>query len=57
MTPWNKYETVAETTSKKWVRCQDCDKWKRTENVRVIDNLNLCKKCFKKSEQSVLEEL
>ena len=53
---WNEAETVAEKTGKMWCRCQDCDKWKRAENVRVIDNLNLCKKCFKKSLESGKDE-
>jgi len=45
---WEKAQKLSDTTEKKWARCQDCDKWKKTTNIRIIDNLNLCKSCFKK---------
>jgi len=52
MTNWNEHETVAESKGRKWARCQDCDKWKRAGNVRIVGNLMLCKKCWKKSRGS-----
>ena len=48
MNDWEKAQKLSDTTSKKWARCSDCDKWKKTTNIRIIDNMNLCKRCFKK---------
>ena len=45
---WEKAQKLSETSEKKWARCSDCDKWKKTTNIRIIDNMNLCKRCFKK---------
>ncbi len=56
MKPWHEYPTVAETTDLKWTRCQDCDKYKKADKVRVTGNLSLCKKCFGKIGNSTLEE-
>jgi len=44
---WETSKKLSDITTKKWARCQDCDKWKKTTNIRIIDNLNLCKSCFK----------
>jgi len=65
---WENAQRLSDTTSKKWARCSDCDKWKKTSNIRIIDNMNLCKRCFKKRieefsenkkepEEEIMEEL
>ena len=53
---WEKAQKLSDTTSKKWARCTDCDKWKKTTNIRIIDNMNLCKRCFKKRVEEFGED-
>ena len=47
ITDWENAQKLSEASNKKWARCSDCDKWKKTANIRIINNLNLCKRCFK----------
>jgi len=64
MNDWEKAQRLSDVSEKKWARCTDCDKWKKTTNIRIIDNMNLCKRCFKKRieefsepEEEIMEEL
>ena len=53
---WENSQRLSDATSKKWARCTDCDKWKKTTNIRIIDNMNLCKRCFKQRIKDFREE-